>query len=67
MSTGINNPLLNGDAVDGNAVYDCNSEPYKLGFYDKNPNICCESAKHRSDHAIVIPAYTQTFNKGRMQ
>ncbi|KAK0056361.1 hypothetical protein Bpfe_014141 [Biomphalaria pfeifferi] len=63
MSTGINNPLLNGDAVDGSVVYDCNSEPCKLGSYDKNPDICCDSAEHRSDHVIVIPACTQTFNK----
>ncbi|KAK0059471.1 hypothetical protein Bpfe_011240 [Biomphalaria pfeifferi] len=63
MSTCINNPLLNDDAVDGSVVHDCNSEPCKLGSYDKNPDICCDSAEHRSDHVIVIPACTQTFNK----
>ncbi|KAK0063361.1 hypothetical protein Bpfe_007002 [Biomphalaria pfeifferi] len=50
MSTGINNPLLNGDAVDGSVVYDCNSELCKLGSYNKNPDICQDSAEHRSDH-----------------
>ncbi|KAK0066345.1 hypothetical protein Bpfe_004466 [Biomphalaria pfeifferi] len=63
MSTGIKNPLLNGDAVDGSVVFDCNSEPCQLGSYDKNPDICCDSAEHRSDHVIVIPACTQTVNK----
>ncbi|KAK0048018.1 hypothetical protein Bpfe_022635, partial [Biomphalaria pfeifferi] len=63
MSTGINNPLLNGDAVDDSVVYDCNIEPCKLGSYDKNPDICCDSAEHRSDHVIVIPACIQTYNK----
>ncbi|KAK0070405.1 E3 ubiquitin-protein ligase makorin-1 [Biomphalaria pfeifferi] len=63
MSTDINNPLLNGDAVDDSVVYDCNSEPCKLGSYDRNSDICCDSAEHRSDHVIVIPACTQTFNK----
>ncbi|KAK0063884.1 E3 ubiquitin-protein ligase makorin-1 [Biomphalaria pfeifferi] len=63
MSTGINKPLLNGDAVDDSVVYDCNSEPCKLGSYDKNTDICCDSAEHRSDHVIVIPACTLTLNK----
>ncbi|KAK0050287.1 hypothetical protein Bpfe_020348 [Biomphalaria pfeifferi] len=63
MSRGINNPLLNGDAVDSSAVYDCDSEPCKLGSFDKNPDICCDSAEHRSDQVNVMPACTQAFNK----
>ncbi|KAK0049049.1 hypothetical protein Bpfe_021477 [Biomphalaria pfeifferi] len=63
ISRGINNPLLNADVVDGGAVYDCDSESCKLGSYDKNPEICCDSAEHRFDQVNVIPACTQAFNK----
>ncbi|KAK0047831.1 oxysterol-binding protein-related protein 6 [Biomphalaria pfeifferi] len=63
MSRGINNPLLNGDAVDGSAVYGCDSEPCKIGFHDKKPDICCDNAEHRSEHVNVIPACTQALNK----
>ncbi|KAK0044669.1 oxysterol-binding protein-related protein 6 [Biomphalaria pfeifferi] len=59
ISRCINNPLLNGDAVDGSAVYGCDSEPCKIGSHDKKPDICCDNPEHRSEHVNAIPACTQ--------
>ncbi|KAK0045837.1 oxysterol-binding protein-related protein 6 [Biomphalaria pfeifferi] len=44
MSRGKNNSILKGDAVDGSAVYGCDSKPCKIGSHDKKPDICCDNA-----------------------